>query len=31
MRLVGHVIRTVHQGYNVVDISRLQEAVEVIP
>jgi integrase len=31
MRLVGHVTRTVHQGYNAVDISRLKEAVEAIP
>lgn len=31
MRLVGHVTRTVHQGYNAVDISRLKEAVESIP
>lgn len=31
MRLVGHVTRTVHQGYNAVDISRLKEAVDAIP
>lgn len=31
MRLVGHVTRTVHQGYNSIDISRLKEAVEAIP
>lgn len=31
MRLVGHVTRTVHQGYNAVDLSRLKEAVEAIP
>lgn len=31
MRLVGHVTRTVHQGYNSVDLGRLQEAVNAIP
>ena len=31
MRSVGHVTRTVHQGYNAVDISRLKEAVDAIP
>jgi hypothetical protein len=31
MCLVGHVTRTVHQGYNAVNINRLKEAVEAIP
>ena len=30
-RLVGHVPRDVHAGYNFVDISRLVEAVHAIP
>jgi hypothetical protein len=29
--VVGHVTRTVHQGYNAVDINRLKEAVDAIP
>jgi len=31
MRLVGHVTRSVHQGYTGVDLSRLVEAVNAIP
>jgi site-specific recombinase XerD len=31
MRLVGHITKTVHQGYTGVDVSRLVEAVNAIP